>query len=200
MSQTARVVFTRHRNKLKLLFGPETWVNSPLRQLDTLYTNTHTPIGFLDLELGSDNQLPSTTKQGQSLPVPVYHTHSTGQRPDLTGPFPRWRSHLQSALVESTARPCGIRAIISPADQTRSQLANAELHHRETIDATADIAHAHENARTEGENGAGLGIVAIETEGTETEMGAGLRIGRGASAGSAIMTDEVGDLFDYVVY
>jgi hypothetical protein len=79
-----------------------------------------------------------------------------------------------------TVQSCGIQTITRPVHLTRSQLATAELHHHETIDATADIAHVHENVMTEGENGAGLGIAAIEVEGMETEMGAWPRTERGA--------------------
>ncbi|KAJ5521203.1 hypothetical protein N7527_005318 [Penicillium freii] len=78
--------------------------------------------------------------------------------------------------------------------QIMSQIATADVHQlHEMTDATAGIALAHENARMEGENGAGLEIAAIETDETETEMGAGPKTERGAPVGSAIRIDEVGN-------
>lgn len=60
----------------------------------------------------------------------------------------------------------------------------------------AGIALAHENARMEGENGAGLEIAATGTDETETEMGVGPRTERGAPVGSAIRIGEVGEIFN----
>lgn len=49
------MVSTLHRNKL--LFGPETRADSPLRQPDTLYVDTLTPIAFHVPGLGSDSKI-----------------------------------------------------------------------------------------------------------------------------------------------
>lgn len=75
--------------------------------------------------------------------------------------------------------------------QIMSQIATGDVHQlHEMADATAGIALARENARMEGENGAGLEIAAIETDETETEMGAGPKTERGAPVGSATRIDE----------
>lgn len=76
--------------------------------------------------------------------------------------------------------------------QIKSQTATADVHQlHEMTDATAGIALARENARTEGENGAGLEIAATGIDETEIEMGAGLKTERGAPVGSATRIDEV---------
>ncbi|KAJ5699539.1 hypothetical protein N7455_011428 [Penicillium solitum] len=78
--------------------------------------------------------------------------------------------------------------------QIKSQTATADVHQlHEMTDATAGIALARENARTEGENGAGLEIAATGIDETEIEMGAGLKTERGAPVGSATRIDEVGN-------
>ena len=85
--------------------------------------------------------------------------------------------------------------------QIMSQIATADAHQlHEMTDATAGIALARENARMEGENGAGLEIAAIETDETETEMGAGPKTERGAPVGSATRIDEVGKIFNFWEY
>ncbi|KAJ5972865.1 uncharacterized protein N7479_002783 [Penicillium vulpinum] len=72
--------------------------------------------------------------------------------------------------------------------QSKGQTATADVHQLpETTDATA------ENARMEGENGAGLEIAATGTDETETEKGVGPRTERGAPVGSATRIDEVGN-------
>jgi hypothetical protein len=84
--------------------------------------------------------------------------------------------------------------IKDPVHQSKSQTAAAYVHQLcERTNATAGIALAHENVMTEGENGAGLEIVAIGTERTGIKMDVGPRIARGASVGSAITIDEVGE-------
>ncbi|KAJ5778902.1 hypothetical protein N7457_006622 [Penicillium paradoxum] len=78
--------------------------------------------------------------------------------------------------------------------QSKSQTVSVDVHQLpETTVATAGIALAHENARMEGENGAGLEIAAIGTAEMEIEMGVGPRTEREAPVGSAITIDEVGN-------
>lgn len=91
--------------------------------------------------------------------------------------------------------------INGPVHQIKSQTATADVHQlHEMTDATAGIALAREIARMEGENGAGLEIAATETDETETEMGAGPKIERGAPVGSATRIDEVGGIFNLLEY
>ncbi|EKV12215.1 hypothetical protein PDIG_45400 [Penicillium digitatum PHI26] len=59
-------------------------------------------------------------------------------------------------------------------------------------DTTAGIALARENARMEGENGAGLEIAATVIDEMVSEMAVGLRIEREAPVVSATKIDEVG--------
>lgn len=85
--------------------------------------------------------------------------------------------------------------------QIKSQTATADVHQlHEMTDATAGIALARENARMEGEKGAGLEIAATGTDETETEMGAGPKTEGGASAGSATRIGEVGEIFNSSEY
>jgi hypothetical protein len=96
-------------------------------------------------------------------------------------------------LAESTVQPCGIRTINDLIHLGKSQTATADVHQLHArIGATAGIALAHENARMDGENGAGLEIAATGTDETETEMRVGFKTERGAPVGSATRIDEVG--------
>ena len=85
--------------------------------------------------------------------------------------------------------------------QSKSQTASADVHQlHEMTDATAGIALARENARMEGENGAGLEIAATGTDETETEIHVGPRTEREAPVGSATRIDEVGEISTLLDY
>jgi hypothetical protein len=87
--------------------------------------------------------------------------------------------------------------VINLVPQSKGLTAIADVHQpSEMTDATVGIALAHENAKTEGENGAGLEIAATGTDEMETKMGVGPRIERGAPAGIATRIDEVGEIFN----
>lgn len=97
-------------------------------------------------------------------------------------------------LDELTARSCGIRSIKGLEQQNKSQTATADVHQfHEMTDTTAGIALARENARMEGENGAGLEIAATVIDEMVSEMAVGLRIEREAPVVSATKIDEVGE-------